>query len=344
MADFIAKAAATYRDFDFDSNTPQTLVTPSAWTDPGDYDPDWFESNDLFKLTNREIGYDRIPAGLSRQEKALARYEIWLKNEFFGYDGAPTTIDETEVRSDGTLVAKGPFGTYYGVITIEGQFFVVVSGTSNSFTLYGTIDDDGFRFPETLDGQPDPTDISTIPYRPDMSTFTPRVDRWSGDGSDDVAGLLGGSDVAKGKGGHDVILGHGGGDRIYGGNGNDDLFGNAGRDDLYGGTGKDLLIGGNDGDFIDPGKGRDIMIGGKGHDDFIFKDGYGNNTIRDFNANSNKEDIDLSDVTEITGFRDLKRFHMIQNGDDVVIDDYNGTGIILKNVDIDDLQKFDFIF
>ncbi len=157
---------------------------------------------------------------------------------------------------------------------------------------------------------------------------------FTGDGDDQIFGGSGG-DILNGGRGNDIVRGGVGADRLQGEAGSDRLFGDRGNDKLYGSRGNDVLNGG---------KGNDKLTGGGGADDFIFGNKSGKDVIRDFNALNNNEDIDLSAVTAIVSFRDLKNNHMIQSGTDVIIDDKNGTEITLLNVDIADLHKADFLF
>lgn len=143
---------------------------------------------------------------------------------------------------------------------------------------------------------------------------------------------------------NDTFRGFGGNDDLFAGDGRDKVFGNAGHDILNGGLGNDKLFGGSGRDVLIGGEGNDLLVGGGGLDDFVFADNGGVDRIRGFNANRNGEDIDLSAVTEITGFRDLARNHMEQVGDNVVIDDGAGTVIRVLNTDIDDLGRGDFLF
>lgn len=56
------------------------------------------------------------------------------------------------------------------------------------------------------------------------------------------------------------------------------------------------------------------------------------------------EEIDLSGVASIGGFKDLKNNHMSQAGADVVIDDLDGNTLTLAGVSLSDLDKDDFMF
>lgn len=166
-----------------------------------------------------------------------------------------------------------------------------------------------------------------------------------------------GNDLLKGGKGRDVLTGDGpvnyfpatgaplkntGNDTLDGGSGNDLLVGGFGADELIGGTGRDRLKGGAGKDVLDGGSGNDRLIGGGGNDTFVFSKG--NDTVRDFNASSNREDIDLSGVSTISGFRDLKNNHVREEDGDVVIFDDLGNTMTLTGVDLDDLGRGDFIF
>ena len=154
----------------------------------------------------------------------------------------------------------------------------------------------------------------------------------------------GGNDRLLGGANNDILSGGVGLDVLLGGNGRDQLLGGLGNDRLNGGAGNDKLKGGSGGDKLNGGQGRDVMTGGKGNDDFIFADGFGVNRIRDFEENNSREDIVLTDVSAITGFRALKNKFMSQQGDDVVIDDGAGLKILVLDTNIADMNKGDFIF
>ena len=100
------------------------------------------------------------------------------------------------------------------------------------------------------------------------------------------------------------------------------LVGNDGNNRLHGDTGDDLLIGGG---------GKDI---------FVFGDHYHHDTVKDFRDGTDR--IDVSDWNGIVKFADIKAI-ISAVGDDVVI----STGsdeLILRNTDMSEIDKTDFIF
>ncbi|MEP1962400.1 calcium-binding protein [Tateyamaria sp.] len=163
-----------------------------------------------------------------------------------------------------------------------------------------------------------------------------------GDGTDVLSGGNG-ADVLNGGSGADTLNGNGGADTLNGNAGADTLNGNAGNDTLNGNGGADTLNGGNDADVLNGGIGNDVLTGGGGNDVFIFEDGFGNDTIVDFAA-SNAEGIDLSAVSAIINFNDLRTNHLTQVGNDAVIDDSAGNTITIENFNVVDLGNGDFLF
>ena len=136
-----------------------------------------------------------------------------------------------------------------------------------------------------------------------------------------------GNDLVKGNAGNDLLKGQAGRDRLEGGTGADRLFGEAGRDVLKGGAGNDRLKGGGD------------------VDRFVFKTGWDVDIIRDFDARGGVHDrLDLSGLKSVRGWNDLRNNHLERDGSDVVIDGRNGDAVILQGVNINDLDKGDFIF
>ena len=109
-------------------------------------------------------------------------------------------------------------------------------------------------------------------------------------------------------------------------------------------TGIDHVTGTAYDDWIAGDSGGNILNGGGGNDRFVFHDGHGFDRINGFEATNDAEKIDLSAISAITDFNDLRDNHMsIQNGE-VVID--TGTGqISLTSVSLSDLlDGNDFIF
>ncbi|MFK7763132.1 MAG: Calx-beta domain-containing protein, partial [Roseobacter sp.] len=153
-----------------------------------------------------------------------------------------------------------------------------------------------------------------------------------------------GADTVIGGLGNDTINGGGGADILSGNNGFDTLIGGNGFDTLNGGNGNDTLNGGNGDDVLNGGTGNDLLNGGSGNDVFIFADGFGADTIVDFAANNNLEDIDLSAVSAIVNFIDLRDNHMSQSGSDVVIDAGAGNVITVEDVNLADMNFGDFLF
>jgi Ca2+-binding RTX toxin-like protein len=146
---------------------------------------------------------------------------------------------------------------------------------------------------------------------------------------------LGGNDRLAGHGGRDELVGGGGRDRLIGGNAADTLSGNFGSDIIAGGTGADRIIGG---------QGNDQLSGGAGPDTFVFADKHGVDTIDDCVVRGSRHDIlDLSSLTTINSFSELKHGHLTQDGADAVITDGNSR-IILEDTRSSDLTRFDFLF
>jgi Ca2+-binding RTX toxin-like protein len=147
----------------------------------------------------------------------------------------------------------------------------------------------------------------------------------------------------RGKPGNEEFHGKTGNDTIQGWTGNDKLYGDVGNDALYGQEDDDKLYGEEGDDKLEGGSGNDIMKGGVGADLFVFRDGYGKDVIIDFKATGKIHDtIDLSDLTSIADFDDLKAHHLHQHGQDVVISGGFGNMLTLEHVKINDLDETDF--
>ncbi len=189
-----------------------------------------------------------------------------------------------------------------------------------------------------------------------------------------------GDDEIFGEGGKDSIMGSGGEDSLFGGKGDDDLFGGANRDFLVGGTGDDELEGnaaidmlfgdagndiikagggddsiygggdddvitaGNGRDLINPGGGDDTVSGGAGSDHFVFKNGFGTDQIRDFSVGMMSDVLDLRAVSGVLNFTDLKNNHLSQSNGNAMINDGNGSTILLIGINRSDLEEDHFLF
>ena len=142
-----------------------------------------------------------------------------------------------------------------------------------------------------------------------------------------------GVDYVDGFGGNDVLKGKGGNDKLYGGKGKDKLFGDAGNDKLFGGKGNDKLFGG---------KGNDKLTGGKGKDVFVFKKNEGKDTITDFQ--NSKDKIDLKAFNFDNKAAALAKFYELGSAsNDKLGFKYKGTEIIVKGIDMGDLNGADIV-
>ena len=140
------------------------------------------------------------------------------------------------------------------------------------------------------------------------------------------------------------VMGSDANDRITGSGGANDLQGLDGNDRISGLGGKDLLRGDDGNDILDGGAGDDGLYGGTGNDRFVFAGSFGSDTIFDFETAGKREKIDLSDVSGIRNFRDLKKNHLSNSDDGAVIDDGDGNFILLEDVFRADLSSNDFLF
>jgi Ca2+-binding RTX toxin-like protein len=171
-----------------------------------------------------------------------------------------------------------------------------------------------------------------------------RNDYLNGRGGDDVLFAGDGNDYVDGGDGNDRLMGGAGADDLAGGLHDDRLIGGAGSDLLLGEEGRDVLNGGSGRDYLSGGAGNDILIGGAGSDVFRFEDAAGTDRIRDFDTAAPNEVVDLADVAGIVDYDDLVARHMRQRGDDVVINDRDGTKIVLLDTALADLDRADFLF
>ncbi len=156
---------------------------------------------------------------------------------------------------------------------------------------------------------------------------------------------LGGADNITGANyadGKDIISGGNGKDTLYGKKGNDTLKGDKGDDMHYGGKGEDKVKGGKGDDKLFGGKGNDKLTGGAGKDVFVFAKKEGKDTITDFQ--NGKDKIDLSAFNFASKAAALAKFYEIGSGsNDKLGFDFKGTEIIVKGIDMGDLNGADII-
>lgn len=299
--------------------------------------------------------------------RSQAVFEIRLS------EPAATDITLAYATADGTATAGSDYVATSGTLTFAaGQ--TVASVTVN------VLGDTAFEAAETFSlvvtpdiltpGSTDATGVATI-----LNDDIPGLNL-VGDSSNNTLNGRRGDDVLEGLGGRDTLNGFRGDDALYGGNGNDRLDGGAGRDMLFGGKGKDRLEGGEDADRLagqngndrllggtgadrlDGGKGNDVLLGGAGNDRligglgndaltggagadrFVFADDFGTDRIRDFAGN---DKIDLSDVTAIRNFNDLRNNHL-DTIDGTTVITARGNTLTLDGVLARDLSADDFVF
>jgi Ca2+-binding RTX toxin-like protein len=204
------------------------------------------------------------------------------------------------------------------IITVPGE-----DGQNNGITI-------------TLEG------VASTDVTADMFEFSNKTPEFSGP---DVIPLLGDE-------GADNLVGTESTNYISGGEGDDTItvtgavinyaHGGEGDDQITGGAGfMDILVGGEGDDTLDGGAGINHLHGGEGDDTFVIQAGQTSTTIYDFTDGDDQ--IDLSNISGITGFDDLT---ITADGDDVVINlSSHGAGSLrLENVAVSDLDADDFVF
>ncbi len=183
-------------------------------------------------------------------------------------------------------------------------------------------------------------------------------DKLHGGNDDDTLHGDSGNDTINGGTGNDTMFGGTGDDKILGGDGNDALSGDDGKDYLNAGIGDDNIDGGAGNDKIVGGAGNDVITGGAGddhmwggnwwkdgaNDTFVISAGSGKDMIHDFETNNDQIDLssyglEFSDVQNLMSDKgwateiDLSGLEGASDGDK----------LILKSVDMDDLDESNFI-
>jgi hypothetical protein len=99
-------------------------------------------------------------------------------------------------------------------------------------------------------------------------------------------------------------------------------------------------------DVLDGRGGNDKLYGNGWKDTFIFSTGYGKDVIVDASFTSTRKYnvVDLSELDSIHSYNDLMRNHVSEHIKDIWIDGGDGDVLILRNTDIHDLDRNEFIF
>ena len=174
-------------------------------------------------------------------------------------------------------------------------------------------------------------------------------DMLSGDqGADNMAGGVG-DDTMLGGTGDDKMRGEAGNDDMSGGEGKDYINAGSGDDNLSGGSGSDKLVGGTGSDTIEGGAGNDHIWGGNwwkdgSTDTFVVSSGTGKDMIHDFETGTDKLDLssyglefsDLQAAMSDKGWATEIDLSQLSGG-------ASGDKLILKNVDLEDLDESSFI-
>lgn len=123
---------------------------------------------------------------------------------------------------------------------------------------------------------------------------------------------------------------------LYLGDGDNKATDGNGDDTITAGTGKDRLNGGGGDDFI---------TGGGNADVFVFSLNHGHDVIKDFDPSGKTHDrIDLSAITDIANWNDLKQHHLSSVDGNAEIETGGDGSIILTGIKTGKLEEGDFVF
>lgn len=151
----------------------------------------------------------------------------------------------------------------------------------------------------------------------------------------------GGNDDLRGGAGNDQMFGNAGDDTLHGGEGADRLSGNQGNDNMSGGTGADTLTGGSGDDHLWGGNWR----GDGTTDTFVVSHDAGRDIIHDFETDHDR--IDLSayglDYAEVEAALSDRGWATELDLSALAGDGSVGDRLLLKSVDVDDLDESNFI-
>lgn len=297
---------------------------------------DWMLEQDVFSHT----GAGDSSAGYRMQQAGFEFSGSWAWAENIAWQserGAPGISDDVENLHASLMNSPGhranilnPNVTVIGIGVEQGDFngWDAVMVTQNFAKTSASLQlDDGSG---NGNGDPEPS-----------STPTSGADNLVISSAGTLKGL-GGNDTITGSSGNDKLKGGGGNDTVSGGGGNDSIFGGGSKDSLSGGNGNDKMYGGNGNDTIDGQAGDDRLKGNDGSDVFVFSGG--DDIVKDFDEFNSAEDIDLYLAAGISSYNDLLANHMSQEGAHVLIEDAVGDSMLIKYVQISDLDASDFLF
>lgn len=176
------------------------------------------------------------------------------------------------------------------------------------------------------------------------------ADRLSGDqGNDNMSGGTG-DDTMAGGAGDDSLRGQEGDDDLSGGEGRDYLNAGSGDDVVAGDAGNDKLVGGTGADTLTGGSGDDHLWGGNWRGDgttdtFVVSHDAGRDIIHDFETDHDR--IDLSayglDYAEVEAALSDRGWATELDLSALAGDGSVGDRLLLKSVDVDDLDESNFI-
>ncbi|MGV3551732.1 Ig-like domain-containing protein [Rhizobium sp.] len=276
----------------------------------------------------KRLTFDVIPnvapvavddVGTMKEGKTVA-FDV-LANDTDADDNILSVTDAVVSSENGTVTIgqDGKLSVSYTGVDLDPGKKAIITVT---YTLSDGIETDTGQLVVTVKGVAEPGDDII---------GTPKNDTLIGTNVGERIVGQAGNDVIKGNGGDDNISGLAGNDIIDGGNGNDKIGGGSGNDKINGGNGNDIIAGWS---------GNDVLTGGKGADTFVFDDSSNRDRITDFGNGADK--IDLSEVSGINSFKQLKA-HMTEVKGDTVID-LPGGSVTLEDVRISELSKSDFLF
>lgn len=272
-------------------------------------------------------------------------------NDSFFYGSFETSSDSDEkpwvLDSSATLKFVGGAGD--DSLDISGNLKNVEASGIEQLIFYDEI----WARPEFLSGFKT-IDAEVTPMEIDKKIHLTSAGSWTWKGGYIDAEIYGskGVDIFDFSGSKASIAGIllGGGDDVvrFGGgkSSQSQAWGDDGNDTAYSGKGEDEFSGDNGADRFIAGAGNDTFYGRLGHDVYVATANAGVDLFDDFQAKGASSDvIDLSGVSAIKDFADLKANHLKTLGWDIYIDmGAQGKLYINHSIDIADLTEANFLF